>query len=201
MTKLIPILSGRCLVVELPENYTLPEIISNYWRDNRGCDRLRWSCPRPYGGWLKTMQRRLPPGNWRIIGMLSEVTEEQIIPLVDWESNPEDIGDEWRYRDYQVQDEDYKYSHHTALESLESAIEAEGWTFSNPYGMERPPNLPIDAIPYDQQPGYRAFRNTKPHLPPNDIELSYEFYFLAWQKAQSRVLDRSRCLLLGRESN
>lgn len=168
MTKIIPILSGRCLVVELPEGATKPEI---YGRS------LTFDTPIGVDEWGYDYQAvKIPEGNWRIIGMLSEVTEEQIIPLVDWESNPEDIGDEWRYRDYQVQDEDYKYSHHTALESLESAIIAEGYYLDvNPLGSAPKCGCtgPSDKGSCD---GCDEF-----------IEM------------QSRVLCRSRCLLLGRE--
>lgn len=123
------------------------------------------------------MQRRLPPGNWRIIGMLSEVTEEQIILFVDWESNPEDIGDEWRYRDYQSQDDgDYRYSHYTALESLESAILAEG------YHLDK---NPLGSVPECGCTG------------PSDkgaCDGCDEFI-----EMRERVLSRERCLLLGRE--
>jgi len=137
----------------------------------------------PYINWMgddgNLVEVTLPPGNWRIIGMLSEVTEEQIIPLVERESEPvycyeqeypEYVGDEWWYRDYQAQDDsDYKYSHYTALESLESAIKAEG------YYLDENPIPEPDISRY-----------------PNDD------WVADYNNAQSRVLSRERCLLLMR---
>src|SRR5690606_32630169 len=63
----------------------------------------------------------LPPGTWRIVGMLPEITEEQAKPLVDKQRfivNGPDLG----FRNYA----EGKYEWFgTALESLESAILAE----------------------------------------------------------------------------
>lgn len=154
MTELIPIISGRCLVVELPPD---AELISPV----NGHDRTwsYWSETEKYGTF------EAPPGKWHIIGRLSEVTEEQASNIV--QSFKFKGG--YLYNNYITGNRD---TTDTALESLESAILAAGWYFDNPYKNE---------------PVLKKL--------PSEIDEHIERF----AKAQSRVLDRSRCLLLGRE--
>lgn len=150
--KQIPLLQGKALLIELPEGQQpmgLWRIEPNrlFYVDQNGCDT----------------NMVLPEGNWRIIGMLSEVTEEDAAKLVDytgWGGGP----DYWQ--DYTRPKGDCK----TAIESLESAILAEGYTFQS---TPKPEN--------------------------KDFYWGYLDDLAKWETAQPRVLDRSRCLLLGRE--
>lgn len=139
----------------------------------------------------------LPEGNWRIIGMLSEVTEEQAAELVDepyesgieqytepgdltgWTVSEAPMGTKYTkvmykgYRDYTKDPDSYSVREvnpfGTALESLDSAILAEGWYFENP--------VKIHTWASENADDYRK----------------------QWEEGKKRVLDRSRCLLLGRE--
>lgn len=160
MTKLIPILSGRCLVVELPEGAQGFGITDN--------NDLGWYIPI----WNRRAQDwdwdgsviNLPPGNWRIIGMLSEVTEEQAAGMVE----PNGNGD---YRNYVGAWGGFA----TAVQSLESTIVSEGYGFDS-----------------EMEPSYSDCEQYE-----NPIR-TYEGRLREWNSRQSRVLDRSRCLLLGR---
>lgn len=184
--KQFSILNGKAHVVELPEGAKFPRIETNQAVIPYGQD-LTWDVnggEKSYG-MDETEWVALPPGNWQIVGMLPEVTEEQIIPLVERGSEPvycyeqeypEYVGDEWWYRDYQAKDDsDYKYSHYTALESLESAIMAEGYTFSNPLGKVK-----------DFKKKYTGH------------DMFFADYMQKWYESQSRVLCRERTLILRR---
>lgn len=182
MTKLIPILSGRCLVVELPEKHEAAfkalrngrELTINRKNKSANVDHITFDfgfaeqlfnhglldCT---SGSLDTGDRHYLFGlGWRIIEMLSEVREEQAHWWVDYTGKTDPIaGGLHMWANYVTGGDVY-----SALESLESAIISEGYVFSNPYG------------------------DTKPSAIEDSVR---------WMTAQSRVLDRSRCLLLGRE--
>lgn len=76
----------------------------------------------------------LPPGNWQLIGRLSEATEEQATGLVykhEWSDGY------YLYKDYEDKlPKDFYHNRITALESLHSAIKAAGLFTENPYGKE-----------------------------------------------------------------
>lgn len=149
--KQIPLLEGNVLLIELPNR---PRYITLDDQGSRICyytDKWNWV-------WQPT-----PRKSWRIIGMLSEVTEEQaalVVPI----HRQSIIGD--IYKNFKTD----KWDAFDALESLESAIEAEG------YYLDENPIPEPDISRY-----------------PNDD------WIADYNNAQSRVLDRSRCLLLGRE--
>lgn len=200
MTELrqIPLLQGKALLVELPEGAESIGI-SDY--EDRGKNQY------PLDNWWLTWHVNyeadgidLPGGNWRIIGMLNEVTEEQAAGVVDepYESGieqytePDDVtgwivseapmGTKYSkvmykgYRDYTKDPDGYSAREinpfGTALESLESAIEAEGYLMESPH-----------------TPKCGCFGPAEEGACPACDE---------WVESQSRVLDRSRCLLLGR---
>ena len=153
MTKLIPILSGRCLVVELPEGAETVHVAYNngFW----------YLIYFTHNGEILT-RKRLPKGNWRIIGMLSEVREDDLYGVVpSKESIMSSTG--ILCVDYS---RDELYTLGSRIESLESAILAEG------YFLDKNPIQTVDD-------NYAAIGD--------------------YYHNQSRVLDRSRCLLLGRE--
>lgn len=160
MTELIPILSDRCLVVELPEGATKPEIYGM---------SLTFDTPLEVDEWGYDYQAvKIPEGNWRIIEMLSEVTEEQAATFVKLHATIK------KYKDYLTSKEHpTNVFTKTALESLESAILAEGFTFQN--NLRNP-----DDVCYFSRDRMIA-----------DVREYHE--------VQSRVLCRERCLLLGRE--
>lgn len=170
--KQLTILSGRCLVVEMPEGAKL-----------RGLQKLQpngliYADPCGHDVLLD-----LPPGNWRIIGMLSEVTEEQAEQIVGF-GDADPSGDRFvvghRLFDKEQEEPFLFWRDVTALESLDSAILAENWYFENPYGKDEP--IVDDPDPHSQYHGAQQDELAR------------------WQQAQSRVLDRSRCLLLGRDA-
>lgn len=123
-----------------------------------------------------------------LLGLLELLTEEQFAECVDDNGN----GD---------------YQNHvgiwggfeTAKQSFYSLLESEKVYTENPYGIERPPNTPIDSIPYTQNKGYVHFRNQHPNVPPSDSSLSYESFILKWQEAQQRTIDPSRTVVLIRK--
>lgn len=158
--KTITILSGRAMIVELPEgasDTTYPKIgIADLYFQKEGKHI-------PEESYISVP---IPEGNWQIVGRLSEITEEQAEQLVE----PNGNGD---YRNYEGAWGGFA----TAIQSLESAIRAEGWMFENPYGETEPAPLLIDS-----EEEHRKFILDK----------------LRWMAAQSRVLDKSRCLLLRR---
>lgn len=116
----------------------------------------------------------LPPGNWQVMGMLSEVTDGDLRDIVPTEliGAIGGIGGEYMYPNYLKSNLD---GFDTALESLESSILAEG------YGLDSEP-----------EPSYSDCEQYE-----NPMR-TYEGRLREWNRRQSRVLDRSRCLLLGR---
>lgn len=157
--KALSILGGKVHVVELQEGAPIPDVI------NTG---------RPHLSWLDIdidlSEIDLPPGTWQIVGMLPEVTEKQVGELVQKRIHPWDHK-LWTYRDYT---REHKFPRdavvlHTALQSLESAIVAEGWYLDD---------NPIKVHTW-------ASENA------DDYKKQYD-------AAQSRVLCRERCLLLRR---
>ncbi|WP_257657692.1 hypothetical protein [Parapedobacter lycopersici] len=125
--KHFPILSGSAYVVELPETQW-PYRDLNY--------KIRAELGKPLAGKMLVrgsnslwQEVDLPTGYWRIVGMLSEVAEEQAAGLVD----SKETEGAWPFAD--VFTMDYisgSYTLSTALESLESAIQVAGWYFENP---------------------------------------------------------------------
>ena len=107
-------------------------------------------------------------GTWQIVGMLPEVTEEQAGSMVQHKVWGQERG---LYRNYLYHEIQARHiMKETALESLESAILAEGYY------------LDVNPIPVpDYSEGHVRFDETVEHA-----------------KAQSRVLSRERCLLLRR---
>lgn len=111
-------------------------------------------------------------GEWHVIGRLSELTEDQAASMV---ASYGVAG----FHNYKISPQFAGCLIKSAKESLESAIQAEGWYFENPYGEEEP--TIDDPDPHSQYFG-------------SQMDLVVE-----WNHKQSRVLDHSRCLLLGRE--
>lgn len=164
--KQIPLLQGKALLIELPEGAKSPRIETNQSVIPYGQD-LNWDIN---GGeksyWMDETERvSLPPGKWHIIGMLDEVTESEAAELVRWDGP---------YKFFTVD---------TRVESLESAIECEGYSFTHPEFPDINDPIFYDE-PYDGTGFYQEL---------------YSGAIEEYHKAQSRVLDRSRCLLLGRE--
>lgn len=167
--KQIPLLQGKALLVELPkQDFIKAKIQTLVDLQTVWSGKLNF---KKGDGWESVS---FPPGKWRIIGMLSEMTESDASGLVKSLPNP------WNhqkrsYRNHQVESKyaGGAYLFDSAIESLESAILAEGWYFKNPLENER-----------------------------NKIGLgTLDNFDQDYEQAQSRVLYRSRCLLLGRESN
>ena len=155
MTKLIPILSGRCLVVELPEGATNPEIHSR---------SLTFDTPLEVDEWGYDYQAvKIPEGNWRIIGMLSEVTDAELADVTGFYYN--------KYNERYV-GMPTSAMRATPAGDVEDAILAEGYVFDNKL-------INPDDVCYFSR--------------DRMIDDVREYH-----EAQSRVLDRSRCLLLGR---
>ena len=158
------ILQGRCYVVELPDKANNPAIFNDIGRPYLSC----------FIG-VETFRIYLPDGEWQIIGLLAEVTEEQVATLQDSHTI---------FPTQYVKDMIEAYPNHlkynqffkTALESLESAMLAEGWLFQNPFGENEP--VVDDPDPHSQYHGAQQ----------DDVS--------RWQSAQSRVLSRKLCLIL-----
>jgi len=160
--KQIPLLQGKALLVELPEGAKFPRIETNQSVIPYGQD-LTWDInggEKSYG-MDETEWVPLPPGNWRIIGMLSEVTSDDVAAITGQYYN--------KYNE--------RYVHYpsastrvTPIDDIESAIVAEGYTFQS---TPKPEN--------------------------KDFYWGYLDDLAKWEAAQSRVLCRERCLLLGRE--
>lgn len=164
MTKVIPILSGRCLVVEMSKQDFIKAKMQTLVDM-----RTVWSGKMNFkseDGWESVS---FPPGNWQVIGMLSEVTEKTLSTVLDSTELKEGR------RLYNIHDEPYPNRlTDSALESLESAIKAEGYYLDeNPYG-EEPIRLPE---------GHNSHG-------------TYESMWNQYSEAQTRVLSSGRCLLL-----
>lgn len=168
--KSFSILGGKSLVVELPEGATDPFVAKTYIDEDGHVYKtdpqwLEWSGTYPEN----TVD--LPPGNWQIVGMLSEVTEMDAIPLVDKERFIVD-GPDLGFRNYTGNKHDW---FGTALESLESAILTEGYGFHS-----------------EPEPSYSDCEQYE-----NPMR-TYEGRLREWNSKQSRVLCRERCLILKR---
>lgn len=172
--KQIPLLQGKALLIELPEGATDPEI---YGRS------LTYDTPEVDEWGYDYQAVKLPEGNWRIIGTLSEVTEDGLASVVGrkfddfqvcqklnqqpqydmfWVRYP---SGECKYFD--TKDECYL---HALKMKLESAILAEGY-----YLDENP--VKVHTWASENADDYRK----------------------QWEEGKKRVLCRERCLLLGRE--
>jgi len=164
--KRFPILQVRAYVVELPEGAHSPLI-----------EGINVLCDLTYideWGYDYCSSFRLPPGPWQIVGLLPEVTEEQAAGIVDYNS---DVGYYESYGAKTVHHKNGIYSQHAgfldALESLESAILAEGYGFHS-----------------EPEPSYSDCEQYE-----NPMR-TYEGRLREWNSKQSRVLSRERCLLL-----
>lgn len=164
MTKVIPILSGKAMIVEMPEGAINPHI-------HPGSNGLWYKYEGDKGG-FSYKRCELPPGNWQIVGMLPEVTEEQAGMLVEKVMNGQ------HHQNYNYKSVIERWVK-TALESLESAILVEGYY--------------LDKNPYADN-----LRDAVDKAPSRDYASKLEEVNI-FRQAQTRVLDRSRCLLLGRE--
>ena len=71
MTKLIPILSGRCYVVELPEGATNLQVVTIH-QGSKTFPSLKYDRPDLVRGYID-----LPPGSWQIDGFLSDVNWDE----------------------------------------------------------------------------------------------------------------------------
>lgn len=123
--KQIPLLQGKALLVEMPEG-------AQGWGITKDND-LGWYIPI----WDNQAQDwdwdgsviDLPPGNWRIIGMLSEVTEEMATTVV--KECIDACECTTGYVNYNRGNKPKPFCLDTAIESLESAIEAVGYYLDN----------------------------------------------------------------------
>lgn len=166
--KQLEILNGRCLVVELPEGAHSP-VVDDYL--------LGFNLPAPKWAddWSDDSYDtiKLPPGNWRIIGMLSEVTDAELADVTGFYYN--------KYNERYVE-MPTSAMRATPIGDIEDAILAEGY-----YLDENPKRIKDHESFYD---GDGRLKDEELYM----IECEAE------AEAQDRVLDRSRCLLLVRES-
>lgn len=118
--KQIPLLQGNALLIELPKQDFIKAKIQTLVDLH-----TVWSGKLNFKNGDRWESVSLPPGNWRIIGMLNEVTEEDLTEIIDVlvssESGkklyPNFTGGPWKVN---------------RIESLDSAILAENWYFENP---------------------------------------------------------------------
>ena len=143
--KHFPILQGKAHVVELPEGATNLQVVTIH-QGSKSFPSLKYDRPDLVRGYID-----LPPGTWQIVGMLPEVTEEEAAGLVTWDGP---------YNFFTVP---------TMVESLESAILAEGYAFQS---TPKPEN--------------------------KDFYWGYLDDLAKWEADQQRVLSRERWLLLRR---
>ncbi len=121
--------------------------------------------------------------NWRIVSKLSEVTEEWCKGVVKSGGEKAGKGEVWYY-DYQELS-----CFATALESLHSAIEAEGAFICNPYGKSSP--TPMDFAPYCHIEG----GNTTSRMTDDDWR-NYYHCLLQWKSFQRKVINPEHTLIL-----
>src|SRR5690606_11901468 len=100
--KQFSILNGKAHVVELPEGATKPFVAKTYIdEDGHTYDTdpqwIEWSGTYPEN----TVD--LPPGNWQIVGMLSEVTEKDIDGLIEPVKVFDYDAHYWNYKDKEFQ--------------------------------------------------------------------------------------------------
>lgn len=187
MTKLIPILSGRCLVVELPEGAKHKRIEVRHL----GCFLVTTST-------RGELMAKLPPGNWRIIGMLSEVTNAELADVTGFYYN--------KYNERYVE-MPTSAMRATPIGDIEDAIKAEGYYLDeNPIEGQEPNEEDFELKGRNEQE-WKMIEEDRNGMKPSWKSILRSNYYdrlKDWQKkydqAQSRVLDRSRCLLLGREA-
>lgn len=169
------------LLVLLPEGHKFPRIETNQSIIPYGQD-LCWDRnggEKSYG-MDETEWVGLPQGNWRIVSTLADLTEEQAQPLVFKAVTG-------RYRNYAHKDFKGKdigigilnalalNNKYTAIESLESAILADGYY--------------LDENPFGKAPGCGCTGPSDKGACDGCDD---------WMEADSRVLSRERCLLLRR---
>jgi len=169
--KQIPILSGRCLVVELPEGATDPFVAKTYIDEDGHVYKtdpqwLEWSGTYPEN------ILDLPSGTWQIVGRLSELFYHDFDGLIEPAKVFDYTAHYWNYIEKE-------YQPIMQIESLESAIRAEGYY--------------LDKNPYADN-----LRDAVDKTPSSDYASKLEEANI-FRQAQTRVLDRSRCLLLGRD--
>lgn len=163
--KQIPLLQGKALLIEMTEGATNLKVLTVH-QGSKSFPSLKYDRPDLVRGFID-----LPPGNWRIIGMLSEVTEEEAATIAEEVRvmNQRTKG----YRTYNVDQYGNEGYFESAIKSLDSAILAEG------YLLESPPAPKCGCTGPAEEGVCDACDE--------------------WMTAQPRILDRSRCLLLGRE--
>lgn len=161
--KQFPILQGHARVVELPEGATNPEVHTR---------SLTFDTPMEVDEWGYDYQAiKLPPGTWQIVGLLPEVTEEDLSEIVSFIQIDKRVG----WYDYNSPNP-LTFPHATALESLESAIVASGYyLYENTFG---------------KVPGCGCTGPSDKGACDGCDD---------WMDTQSRVLCRERCLILRRK--
>lgn len=178
--KKIPLLQGKGLLIELPEGAENTSISDSDYFDKviTSNQHLTWNIDN---GMLDGVS--LPPGNWRIVSTLADLTEQQAHGLVDWDE------DELYYKVYDAHPITHDNGQTTirpgcldAIESFHSAILAEGYTFL-------PPEYPDISDPkfYDE-----------PYDGTGFYQEIYSGAIEDYHEAQSRVLCRERTLILRR---
>jgi len=172
--KAFSILGGKVHVVELPEGATDPFVAKTYIDEdghvyNTAPQWLEWS------GTYPDSALDLPPGTWQIVGRLSELFYHDFDGLIEPAKVFDYTAHYWNYIEKE-------YQPIMQIESLESAILAEGYSFSLPdYPDINDPKFYDE--PYDGTGFYQEI---------------YSSALDDYHEAQSRVLSRERCLLLRR---
>lgn len=120
------------LFVELPEGTKHPQITHNamwyslhYRIDDKPKDTLQgWECIK------------LPQGDWKIVGIVQDLTEEQCIPLVECLVNEKNNQ---LYRNYEYGiPQPVCVACISAKESFYSLLRKNRFLLNNPYGESRP---------------------------------------------------------------
>lgn len=166
--KQFEILDGKALVVELPEDVTKVD----YVYKNKMTHLIEEDGESSF---LSV------DGEWHVIGMLSELTDEQAAGLV----GSEETQGAWPYADVFLKNyQSGSFDLNSSLESIKSAILAEG------YFLDEPPfkqgKYPISSESF-----------VKAGFGENDlVDQRYDDHI--HNQAQSRVLSRKHCLILRR---
>lgn len=170
-TKTIKLTDGRELYIsELPEGVYNVDIVGTSDNPILSLDHVIYGCNDDGNCYYDAFS--LPDGNWQLLGKLPDISEEQASTIVEYFTTDEDFGKEVVFRDYLE-----KTFHGTALESLDSLLEANGVLFENPLG-EKPKqiNASIGGL------SHKRYEYNKKKL--ND-----------WEDAQEKVFDKERTFL------
>lgn len=79
--KQIPLLQGKALLIELPDGATNLKVLTVH-QGSKSFPSLKYDRPDLVRGFID-----LPPGNWRIIGMLSKVTDAELADVTGFYYN------------------------------------------------------------------------------------------------------------------